>query len=180
MAAKKETNFIISTQADFLKFVENLPICNSKNRVKVKATVTDLKSLDLLKLKDLEESIYLSGANIEFNLRGDVGPYSAALLNRRFKRTGFAGRHFDLSISASVSPEDKNMLIDRISKCVKSDAEKKIKELIDKGARISMKAAKDLGLIDQEIDLSKRRGQSQQANAVVTSESTQSSETVTS
>jgi hypothetical protein len=179
MATKKATNFTISTQADFLKFVENLPICNSKQKVKVKATVTDLKSLDLLKLKDLEESIYLSGANIEFNLRGDVGPFSAALLNRRFKRTGFSGRHFDLSIPASVSSEEKNMLVDRISKCVKSDAEKEIKVLIDKGAKISMKEAKDLGLIDQEIDLSKRRGQSQKTNAVVTSESTQSSETVT-
>jgi hypothetical protein len=71
------------------------------------------------------------------------------------------------------------MLVDRISKCVKSDAEKEIKVLIDKGAKISMKEAKDLGLIDQEIDLSKRRGQSQKTNAVVTSESTQSSETVT-
>ncbi|HEY5534737.1 MAG TPA: hypothetical protein VIL99_07380, partial [Ignavibacteria bacterium] len=153
---KKSANTIISSQDEFLGFVNSLSSVNSnKGRAKVKATVMDIPSLDLSRLRDLEEAIYLSGANIEFNLKGDVGVFTAALLSRRFKRTGFAGRNINLAISASVSKDDKEKLIDHIGQCVDSKSVDTVKSLVAKGATISTDDAKGLGLIDQVIDLSK-------------------------
>jgi len=166
----KSANTIISTQEDFLKFVSSLPAANSnKGKTKVKATVMDIPSLNPSSFRNLDEDIYLSGANIEINLKGDVGVFSAALLSRRFKRTGFAGRNISLAIPASMNPEEKDKLIDRIGQCVKSEFSDAVKTLVKKGASISMADAKHFGLIDQEIDLSKRRG-SKPTTAVVASD----------
>ena len=156
----------ISTQDEFLKFVESLSAGNSKKgKTRVKVTVTDLKSLDLSVLRDLDETIHLSGVNIELNLIGDVGPYSAALLGRRYKRTGFAGRNISLAIPASVSSEDRTKLIDRIGLCAEPDSTEKVKTLAAQGASVTMNDAKTYGLIDQVIDLSKRRGKPKTAVA---------------
>ena len=131
----KSANTIIGTQDDFLGFVSSLPTSSSKkNRAVVKATVGDIPSLDISKLRDVEEAIYLSGTNIEINLRGDVGIFSAALLSRRFKRKGFAGRNISLAIPASVGQQEKDKLIDRIGLCVKSEFSDKVKSLVKQGA----------------------------------------------
>ncbi|HEY5124875.1 MAG TPA: hypothetical protein VIK14_14180 [Ignavibacteria bacterium] len=176
---KKSANTIISSQDEFLGFVNSLSSVNSnKGRAKVKATVMDIPSLDLSRLRDLEEAIYLSGANIEFNLKGDVGVFTASLLSRRFKRTGFTGRNINLAISASVSKDDKEKLIDHIGQCVDSKSVDTVKSLVAKGATISMDDAKGLGLIDQVIDLSKRRG-SKTTTAAVASDDTSVSENKT-
>jgi hypothetical protein len=160
----------ISTQEDFLKFVASLSATNSKkSRTAVRTTVGDIPSLDISKLRDVEEDIYLSNANIEINLKGDVGVFSVALLSRRFKRTGFAGRYINLSIPASVNPQEKDKLIDRIGLCVKSEFAEEVKTLIKNGASITMAEAKKYGLIDQEVDLSKRRG-AKSTTAVVASD----------
>ena len=166
----KSANTIIGTQDDFLGFVGSLLTSGSKkNRAVVKATVGDISSLDISKLRDAEEAIYLLGTNIEINLRGDVGIFSAALLSRRFKRKGFAGRNINLAIPASVNQSDKDAIIDRLGLCVKSEFSDKVKSLVKQGASISMAEAKNFGLIDQEVDLTKRRG-SKPATAVVASE----------
>jgi|GEM_PF-1662458 hypothetical protein len=177
--AKKSANTIISTQDQFLEFVSSLPAANSnKGKTKVKATVMDIPSLNPSSFRNLDEDIFLSGANIELNLKGDVGPYSAALLSRRFKRTGFAGRNISLAIPASVSSEDRAKLIDRIGQCAKSESVETVKSLVEKGATVSMEDAKTFGLIDQVIDLSKRRG-SKTTTAVAASDDTSVSENQT-
>jgi len=166
----KSANTIISTQEEFLSFVKSLPVSSSKkSRAVAKATVGDIPSLDISSLRDVEEAIYLSGTNIEINLKGDVGVFSAALLSRRFKRKGFAGRNISLAIPASINPEEKDKLIDRIGLCVKSEFSDEVKTLVKKGASISMTEAKNFGLIDQEVDLAKRRG-SKPTTAVVASD----------
>lgn len=168
----KSANTLISSQEDFLGFVDSLPAANSKkSRTVEKATLGDLPSLDISKLRDLEEAIYLSGTNIEIYLRGNVGVFSAALLSRRFKRKGFAGRIINLSIPASVGQQEKEKLTDRIGLCVKSEFAEEVKLLVTKGASITMAEAKRIGLIDQEVDLLKRRG-SKPATAVVASDDT--------
>jgi hypothetical protein len=166
----QSANTIIGTQEDFLGFVGSLPAAKSnKGRTVIKATVGDIPSLDISKLRDVEEAIYLSGCNIEINLRGDVGIFSAALLSRRFKRKGFAGRNINLLIPASVGQQEREKLTDRIGLCVKSEFADEVKSLVTKGASITMAEAKKYGLIDQEVDLLKRRG-SKPTTAVVASD----------
>ncbi|MCX6159071.1 MAG: hypothetical protein NTY74_13910 [Ignavibacteriae bacterium] len=157
--ATTNANSNVSTQDEFMKFVDSLPASGSKKgRTVEKATLGDLLSLDISKLRDLEEAIYLSGTNIEINLKGDIGVFSAALLSRRFKRKGFAGRNINLAIPASVGEQEREKLTDRIGLCVKSEFADEVKSLVKKGASITMAEAKKYGLIDQEVDLLKRRG----------------------
>jgi hypothetical protein len=161
------SNFI-STQDELLEFVETLPAANSKKgKVKVKRTLTNFQSMDVTKLRSFDEDIFLSGANVEFNLKGDVGVFTAAVLSRRFKRTGFDGRSINLAIPASVSADDRAKLIDRIGKCVDTKSVDTVKSLVEKGATLTMAQAKEIGLIDQVIDLSKRRGQPKSDTAKV-------------
>jgi len=168
MAKENKANNIISAQDELLEFVGTLPAANSKKgKVKVKRTLTNFQSLDVSKLRSFDEDIYLSGANVEFNLRGDVGIFTAAVLSRRFKRTGFEGRNINFAIPASVSTDDRAKLIDRIGKCVDTKSIGEVKSLVEKGATITMAQAKELGLIDVVIDLSKRRGQPQSETAKV-------------
>lgn len=171
MAKKtQKTDNVISSQETFLSFSDSLSVANAKKgRAKVKATLKDISNFDLSKLRDSEEAIYLSGANIEFNIKGDIGCFSTALLNRRFRRTGFAGRNLNLAIPASVSAQDKNVLIDRIGQCANEASVAKVKALVAQGATISMADAKEFGLIDSVIDLAKRRGQSKPTTAKVAS-----------
>lgn len=165
----KIANINVSTQEEFMKFVDSLPASSSsKGRTVAKATLGDLPSLDISRIRDLEEAIHLSGCNIEINLRGDIGVFSAALLSRRFKRKGFAGRNINLLIPASVGQQEREKLTDRIGLCVKSEFADEVKSLVTKGASITMTEAKKFGLIDQEVDLLKRRG-SKPTTAVVAS-----------
>lgn len=174
---KKSANTIISTQNELQGFVSTLSAANSnKGRAKVKATLKDIPTLDVSNFRNMDEEIYLSGANIEFNIKGDVGVFSASLLSRRFKRTGFAGRNINFAIPASVSARDKDVLINRIGQCANEASVAKVKTLVAQGAIISMADAKEFGLIDQVIDLAKRRGQSKPATAKVASDGNSASE----
>lgn len=175
--AKKSVNTIIGTQEELLGFVSTLPAANSnKGRAKVKATLKDIPTLDVSNFRNLDEEIYLSGANIEYNLKGDVGVFSASLLSRRFKRTGFAGRNIHLAIPASVSAQDKDVLINRIGQCANEASVDKVKTLVAQGATISMADAKEYGIIDSVIDLAKRRGQSKSTTAKVASDGNSTTE----
>jgi hypothetical protein len=158
------SEFNISSVEDFEKFARELPKVKAVNGKKIaKATVADVLSFDTSKLTDLNEVIYLSGTNVHLFLQGNVGPYTATLLSRRFKRVGFEGRTISLQIPSSLNPQDKANLTDKIVKCAKSEAEDKVRTLIAQGVSISTKVAKDLGMLDQIIDLSKRRGQPKSA-----------------
>lgn len=168
--SKKSANTIISTQEELLSFVSSLSAANTnKGRTRIKATLKDISTLDVSSFRNLDEDVFLSGANIEYNLKGDIGVFSASLLSRRFKRTGFAGRNITLAIPSSLSAQDKEVLTKRISQCANEASVEKVKSLISSGATVSMAEAKDLGLIDQVIDLSKRRGQSKATTAKVAS-----------
>ena len=163
-------NFVISKFEDLEKFVKELPKAKAVKGKKVaKAIVTDVESFESSKLVALQEAIYLSGANVKLFLQGNVGPYSALLLSRRFKRVGFEGRNISLSIPASVSTEERAVLSDKIAQYAKSESVDKVKSLIAQGASISMGTAKELGLLDQVVDLSKRKGQSKSTTAKVAS-----------
>jgi hypothetical protein len=165
---KNKANNIISTQDELQEFVSSLPSAKAKkSKEKVRRTLIDFQSLDPSKLRSFDEDVYLSGTNVEFNLRGDIGVFTTAVLSRRVKRTGFKGRNISLSIPASVSREDKERLIDRISQCVDSKSVDVVKSLIEKGATITMAKAKEFGLIDTVIDLSKRKGQPKSDTAKV-------------
>jgi len=167
---KKSANTIISTQEELQGFVSTLAAANSnKGKARIKATLKDIPTLDVSSFRNLDEDIFLSGANIEYNLKGDVGVFSASLLSRRFKRTGFTGRNINLAIPASVSAQDKDVLINRIGQCANEASVDKVKTLIAQGATITMADAKEFGLIDQVIDLAKRRGQSKTTTAKVAS-----------
>jgi len=169
-------SFVISNLDDLEKFVQGLPKAKAVKGKKVaQAIVTDVESFDSSKLVALQEAIYLSGANVQLFLQGNVGPYSALLLSRRFKRVGFEGRHINLSIPASVSNEERATLTDKIAQYANSEAVDKVKTLISQGASITMGTAKELGLLDQVVDLSKRRGQSKSITAQVASAETVSS-----
>jgi hypothetical protein len=117
-----------------MEFVGTLPAANLKNgKVKVKRTLTNFQSLDISKLRSFDEDIYLPSANVEFNLKGNVSVFTAAVLSRRFKRTGFEGRNISLLIPVSISADDREKFIDRIGKCVDSKSANKVKSLIEKG-----------------------------------------------
>ena len=179
---KSETanNFVISKFEDLEKFVKELPKAKAVKGKKVaKAIVTDMESFDSSKLVALQEAIYLSGTNVQLFIQGNVGPFAAALLSRRFKRVGFEGRNISLSIPASVGTEERATLTDKIAQCAKSDAEKEVKTLVAQGASISMKDAKELGLVDQVVDLSKRRGLPKSTTAKVASDDNSVSENKT-
>jgi len=169
-------SFVISNLDDLEKFVQGLPKAKAVKGKKVaQAIVTDVESFDSSKLVALQEAIYLSGANVQLFLQGNVGPYSALLLSRRFKRVGFEGRNINLSIPASVSNEERATLTDKIAQYANSEAVDKVKTLISQGASITMGTAKELGLIDQVVDLAKRRGQSKSTTVQVASTETTSS-----
>lgn len=171
---------IISNFGDLEKFVKELPKTKAVNGKKVaKAIVTNVESFDTTKLEALDETIFLSGTNVQLFLQGNAGPYSASLLSRRFKRIGFVNRSIDFTIPTSVSGKDRTALIERISQCAKSDAVDKVKDLISQGATISMTDAKTLGLVDQVVDLAKRRGQSKSDTAKVASDGTNATENQT-
>ena len=171
---------IISKFEDLEKFAKELPKAKAVKGKKVaKAILTDVSAFDTAKLIELDESIFLSGTNVQLFLQGNVGPYSASLLSRRFKRVGFEGRNIDLSIPTSVSGQDRTALIERISQCVKSDAVDKVKAFVAQGTTISMTAAKEIGLIDQIVDLGKRRGQSKLDTVKVASDGNSASENQT-
>lgn len=174
------SNFVISKFEDLEKFVKELPKAKAVKGKKVaKAIVTDVESFDSSKLVALQEAIYLSGTNVQLFLQGNVGPYSALLLSRRYKRVGFEGRTISLSIPASVSTEERAVLSDKIAHYAKSESVDKVKTLIAQGASISMGTAKELGLLDQVVDLSKRKGQSKSTTAKVASDDNSVSENKT-
>ena len=161
---------IISNFGDLEKFVKELPKTKAVKGKKVaKAILTDLATFDTRKLEALDEAIFLSGTNVQLFLQGSVGPFSASLLSRRFKRVGFVNRSIDFTIPSSVSAQDRTALTERISQCAKPDAVSKVKSLIAQGATISMVDAKALGLVDQVVDLAKRR-QSKSDTAKVASD----------
>lgn len=171
---------IISNFGDLEKFAKGLQEAKSVKGKKVaKAIVTNVSSFDTTKLEALDEAIFLSGTNVQLFLQGNVGPYSASLLSRRFKRVGFVNRSIDFTIPTSVSGQDRIALIERISQCAKSDAVDKLKELIAQGSTISMTDAKALGLVDQVVDLAKRRGQSKSTTAKVASDGNSATENQT-
>lgn len=164
---------VISKFEDLEKFVKELPKAKTVKGKKVaKAIVTDVASFDTTKLTALDESIFLSGTNVQLFLQGNVGPFAASLLSRRFKRIGFVNRSIDFTIPASVSGQDRTALIERISQCAKSDSANKVKTLISQGTAISMLDAKALGLVDQVVDLAKRRQSKSDTATVAATDST--------
>jgi len=171
--------YSVGSMKDFSSFVDSLVDANMKKGDKVNVTLTDIKSLDLSSLRDLDEKLYLTGVKIELNVTGNVGVLSAALLSPQHKRRGFKGRSISLAIPSSLDAASKSLLEKRVVSFAKKGSESKMKDFVSKGVEISMDTAKELGLVDTIIDLSKKRGSNVGKAAVVASEGNPATENST-
>jgi len=177
MAKKTTPTYSVGSMDEYSSFVGSISGSGGKkSEKKVVANATNLSSLNLEVLKDLDEKIYLSQTKVEMNLSGDVGVYNVALLSPRFTRRGFKGRSISLVIPASLDSQSQNMLKERICSFAKEESAAKVRDLLSKGAVISMEDGKQFGLIDSIIDLSKKRGSNVGKTAVVASEGNPASE----
>jgi len=179
MKANKKRVKNIDSNEGLREFVDSLVDANMKKGDKVKVTLTDIKSLDLSSLRDLDEKLYLTGVKIELNVTGNVGVLSAALLSPQHTRRGFKGRSISLAIPSSLDAASKSLLSERIVSFAKKGSESKMKDFVSKGVEISMDTAKEIGLVDTIIDLSKKRGSNVGKAAVVASEGNPASENST-
>lgn len=171
MAKKTVPAYNVSTSEDYSSFAGSISGSGGKKTVRqAAANVANLASLNLQMLKDLDEKLYLSQAKIEMNLSGNVGVFNAALLSPKFTRRGFKGRNISLAIPPMLDAASKAILEERICSFAKEGSASEVRALISSGAVISMDDAKNLGLIDTVIDLSKKRGSNAGKSAVVSSE----------
>jgi len=169
--------YSISSMEEYSSFAGSISGAGGKKtEKKVVANATNLSSLNLQMLKDLDEKIYLSQTKVQMNVSGDASVFNAALLSPRFTRRGFKGRSISFAIPPSLDSLSRAMLEERICSFAKEEFVTNVKELLSKGAVIDMDGAKQLGLIDTVIDLSKKRGSNAGKSAVVTSEGNPASE----